>query len=448
MISTNNPVTAFHTASMFQQIDLGVILRLSFDVFQEESVGVMLGWLADMSASVIGGDENLFRRLLWTALNEKRLNRPGGQGTRLASDLLELSLNPNETKRIDWMMLLDARLWKQAKFNMRQIYANIYSLDWDVKKGLACRFAFNYVRMLEHYMFHEKDSDMNLIFCMTYMVFGNGDACAYAAEHSELLTKVIQVAQSWYTNQMVSTMQIPVPPQNIQGLRVTPESLAFKHKRGITIFSHARVLFRHKAIQRLMIDQPQYFTHAVELLNMFVGLQPQRRETGEHVEYEVEWTRPFSLLGEIAKASRELGEAFKFATPQRLLTSLADVATRIMDDIMLSSSTLDADKYQRPNTHQVRNVLAPGSDFTCIEGNMLQTKAFSFHHYLNLLYAEMFKRIKDVIPFDEEGRYDGSNLTDLVDDVILGGPGETRAEWYKLLLMEWPLQSELMDLLL
>ena len=126
---------------MFQQIDLGVTMRSGSDVFREEAVGLIISWLADLSASSIGGDEDLFRRLLAGALREPRINKSGGHGTPLPPDLESLAAGNKwgggEPRRVDWLMQVDARLWKQAKWELRQIYAHLYGLDWDVRKDLG-----------------------------------------------------------------------------------------------------------------------------------------------------------------------------------------------------------------------------------------------------------------------------------------------------------------------
>jgi len=139
MITSPNPVSAFHTASMFQQIDLGVTLRSAADTFKEEVAGMLIGWLADMCQSTIGGDEDTFKRLVAQSLLEPRPIKNGG-GTPVPSDLRALherSMMRKDVMRIDWLFQLDARLWKKAKWDLRSIYSGLYCLDWDVKKEMG-----------------------------------------------------------------------------------------------------------------------------------------------------------------------------------------------------------------------------------------------------------------------------------------------------------------------
>ena len=126
---------------MFQQIDLGVTLRSAADTFKEELVGTIITWLADMCRSTIGGDEDVFKRLLARALCDTKLVKGAGHGTPISLDLRKLewdrTYTGQESKRIDWLMQLDVRLWKKAKWDLRSIYAGLYSLEWDVRKELG-----------------------------------------------------------------------------------------------------------------------------------------------------------------------------------------------------------------------------------------------------------------------------------------------------------------------
>ncbi|KAK4688583.1 hypothetical protein P7C73_g1533, partial [Tremellales sp. Uapishka_1] len=140
MLTTSSPVTAFHTASMFQQIDLGVSLRLSADAFKEEIVGTLIDWLSDLCDSTVGNDQEYVSRLVAKALLEPRVGTTmrGGTTATIADDLSDLQYDRgmigHQARRIDWMFQLDVRLWKKPKFQMRQIFTTIFTLGTEIKK--------------------------------------------------------------------------------------------------------------------------------------------------------------------------------------------------------------------------------------------------------------------------------------------------------------------------
>ena len=256
---------------------------------------------------------------------------------------------------------------------------------------------------------------------------------------------MLNVAHAWYTNQVVNG-RLTIPPKDIDrsnaadAARLETDSPAFRGKKGNTVFGHLRALFRHEEMQRLIVRNPQMFTRTVYFLKMFVGLQTQQKEHGEHVEYEVEWPRSFAILGELAKCCRELGEAFQYAEIQQLLGNIVTVSNRVLRDMMLMSHTLDPEKYARPVETDVLDVLVHGSRFTLIKEDVSVIRAFSFHHYMNLLFAEMIKSLRKSLA-QLDLRYRQSDLRYTIESSVLQSTGTVDCERMKLMLIEYPMQS-------
>ncbi|KAK4688582.1 hypothetical protein P7C73_g1532, partial [Tremellales sp. Uapishka_1] len=295
---------------------------------------------------------------------------------------------------------------------------------------------------MEHYLFQDRDLDTQLAVSTAYMVLGNGMACAWATTRNRLYYTVIDVIHSWYTNQTTMNHLI-VPPEDIERADRSPEARldydtpAFRGKKGLALFGHVRALFKHEQMQKLVIAQPGLFGRIVAFINMFVGLQPQGREQVTHAEFEIDWPRSFSILGEMAKLCRELGYAFRLATPEQLVSSLSSISNRILLDIMLMSNTLDPDRYTRPSEHDVVDVLVPGSKHTLIKQNMSRVEAFSFHHYLHYLFAEMMKGTKRCFLLDE----DEFTFKMAIDQYVFRNPPPGDLERMKLMLIEYPMQK-------
>lgn len=116
---------------MFQQIEMPVTLRHAHDVYMEEAAGVIIAILTDLCESHLNGDPDVFSILLGIVLAQ---DRPVELQGRLPPDI---KFRPSPFVRdsyfrplkLDWLFLLDGRLWKVAKFNMRQLYARIYTVS-------------------------------------------------------------------------------------------------------------------------------------------------------------------------------------------------------------------------------------------------------------------------------------------------------------------------------
>lgn len=295
------------------------------------------------------------------------------------------------------------------------------------------------MRISEHYLFHDKEFDSNLLFNVAYGVFGSGQACVYATEKCGLLQVIFDIAQSWYTDQ-IHEKSLIIPPAPVPSLPI--DKHVYRSKKGLTIFGHLRMFLRHEELQRFIVSHPDQFSRCLDFFNMFVGMQPQKREMEQHVEYEIEWPRTFQVLGDLAKSCRELGEAYQHSDANQLLTAMRSAASRIFSDLMLVSTTLDPARFSRPVEVLVSGVLARDSSFSLIHNYMPHIDAFSFHHYIHLLFAELAKSLTSAIPW-QDGKWNGLDLNQVIERYIFGSPNDEDAARMKLMILEWPMQSKL-----
>jgi len=425
---------------MLQQIDIGVTLRNAADVYKEEVVALLLQWLSDMCKVVVCGEDDLVRKYVAMALFQPRHMLPSmSEGTPLAPDLADLDVGPDRTQplRFDWLMRLDVRLWRRAKWQLREIYSGIFVLGPEVKHQFASRYSANYGHTFEHYLYQDRD-DSSLTFSMSYMLLGRSAACGTAIVDSKLLGSVLDTAFRYYSVPAIK------PPSHDHDDELTEtndrfdiESPAFRGKKGLTLLSHLRALLKYREVKAQLVHSPSLFKKTLNFLNHFVGLQSQRRELERHVEYEIDWVKSISVLPDLTKLAREFGEALQTATPGELLQAMHIVLSRIIYDITLVSSTLDPEHYEHPAWHQAINILVPGTSYTLVDVDVIRINGFSFHHYMHLVFAEMLKSIRPVCY--DEGQTDLS-FTDLVEHQIIRG--ENDKEKSKLLLIEWPMQSK------
>ena len=247
------------------------------------------------------------------------------------------------------------------------------------------------------------------------------------------------MAQAWYTNKYSFTsLGLEVPHD--QFVRLDTSLPCFRHKKGLAVFQHIRAVLRHKEMHGLIVSETTQFQVLVEFINLFVGIQTQRRETGDHVEYESDWPRAIQVMSELARVCRDLGSAFRSANKQQLIDGMAHIANKILHDIMLFSQTLDPIQYKPPTEIEIHGVLSPDSSYVIIQNDMSRIEAFSFHHYLHYLLAEMMKAIPSIIPF-VDGRWKGRTLSDFMRDAVFRMPSEQEHEQFKGILIEWPLQK-------
>lgn len=395
LIVTHLDTVAYHTASMIQQIDIGVTLHNANDVYKEEVVGLLLQWLSEMCKVTICGEEDLVRRYVAMALFQARSPKSQeDEGTPLAPDLADLETSGSDAMRFDWLMRLDVRLWKRAKWQLREIYAGIFVLGWDIKRELATRYSINYGHTFEHYLYQDRD-DSSLAFSMSYMLLGRSSACGEAIVESQLFRSVLETAFNYYSMKVASKDDDLASTSDVQ--RFDIDSHAFRGKKGLTLLSHLRALLKYKEVKAQIVRDQALFERTLVFLNHFVGLQSQRRELDRHVEYEIDWVKSISVLPDLSKLAREFGESFQQSDPERLIKAISMVERRIIDDQTLKSTTLDRALYSLPVWAVVENVLRPGTSYNCLEVNVARITGFSFHHYMHLVLAEMLKAYAPVL---------------------------------------------------
>jgi E3 ubiquitin-protein ligase UBR1 len=126
--AAESPTTAFFLANMFQQIDVPVSLRHAHDTYQESVASTLLEWLADICACHVAGDPDLTTQIMAQVLREEMVPAPN---SHIAADLKHKMLDlaePEPVSRLEWMFVIDSRLWNQPKMLVKQIYAKMMTV--------------------------------------------------------------------------------------------------------------------------------------------------------------------------------------------------------------------------------------------------------------------------------------------------------------------------------
>lgn len=122
-------VRLLEIARAIQQIDLGVTIRRAYDTFREQTAGVIIEWLMDLTKARLGTDAVVLREVIAKELLASRRN---GHGARPLSDIS----NPT---RIDYLFLDHTKLWKKPRLSLKEVYAAVLSLSRDHKIAIGER---------------------------------------------------------------------------------------------------------------------------------------------------------------------------------------------------------------------------------------------------------------------------------------------------------------------
>lgn len=105
---------------MLAGIDLSCSTRRAEDVWNEEVAGLGIGWLRDLCACEIGGEGGVLMEVVAKVMLER------GEGG-----------NGNELSRFQRLVGVDARLWKEARKGLVEIYVMLLGVSAEVKKEIS-----------------------------------------------------------------------------------------------------------------------------------------------------------------------------------------------------------------------------------------------------------------------------------------------------------------------
>jgi hypothetical protein len=130
VMTPSSPTVAFYLANMFQQIDVPVSLRHSYDSYQESVASTLLDWVTDICDCHVAGDPDLTTQIMAQVLREDKFARAN---SRIAPDLRRMLRNTDDARtrvwsRLDWMWIIDSRLWKQPKLTTKALYAKMMTV--------------------------------------------------------------------------------------------------------------------------------------------------------------------------------------------------------------------------------------------------------------------------------------------------------------------------------
>lgn len=286
-----------------------------------------------------------------------------------------------------------------------------------------------------------------------------------ACEKLGLLSTMVEVLEAWYRHLPGDYRDaIPLAPDSSRDSAVREihlRHLGHKNKKGIYLLTHLRTLLELDDVAN-WVGITQVFVHRVnQFADLFIGMQPQTHETEHHVQYEVDWYKPFNMMSELAKLMRQLGECYQNSSLGEICELIRSSVARIINDINLWSDVLDQAKTDSPLWREVKITYTDGTAYP-VGGTTLKlivtalhgVEGFSFHHYNHYFLGQMIESLARVFG-QHLPKIDFPNMLTMVlatdedeyDDFTRYNGGELRYNVEKafvntLLMIEQPLASE------
>ena len=207
--------------------------------------------------------------------------------------------------RIDWLLLYDLRLWKQARIDLRDLLISSVVSVPQFKRILGLRFAGLYGVLAQLYLVADREFDHSIV-NLSVQLFTVPSITQEIVERGNFITTLFSIVYTFLTKRTVKH------PWEVGG----DETLNFEHggvtnRRMCHFFQDIKHLMCSDFIQSQLQSQGRYLLQFLDLVRLPQGICPNTRAVGEHVEYESDtWIAAQLLTKEINKLVRQFSEIF------------------------------------------------------------------------------------------------------------------------------------------
>lgn len=240
--------------------------------------------------------------------------------------------------------------------------------------------------MIDSYLLVDREAETSIKF-FALDLFTVPSVSAFLVQKKAIHSRILAVIAGFFTNQ-IANKRITFPPDTTATMDV--EAYPFRSKRYMPIFSDIRYICNNHKVQTLISSDTVAITEFVSVCAMFMGIQPNKRARGNHVEYESDyWINVFNVTLSLSRVVKAFGEAFSASTTSALISCIGAVMSQILRVINMVEERLDRMQYFAPSFHAVSFNKAT---YHVIAFDVL-TGWISFHNSPHWLLAELFKQI-------------------------------------------------------
>ncbi|KAF0448599.1 putative ubiquitin-protein ligase UBR2 [Gigaspora margarita] len=242
--------------------------------------------------------------------------------------------------RLDKLLLLDLRLWKEARAGLRELYIGSLIVNREYKKILGIRFARNYVKLAKAFLTPDREPEHSIVL-FSVQLFTVPSISTVLVTQYNFLSTIFTILHTFFTSDTVGG------PINLHA-KIDCDSDSFKNRRYFHIFQDLRYIISNDIVKKAVPKQLHYLTQYLNLITLFQGMNPNVRATQQHVEYENDsWVNAFNATLQIAKSCRQYSECYAGDTATLCMTihtvlrKLYEICVRNDDDTDKMDETSD-----------------------------------------------------------------------------------------------------------
>lgn len=332
-----------HRARKMSVIGLAVTIRPAFDVFCEEIAHHLIALIKDFSEAVVylpsetqgalqlTAEASIPKLLVTSALLAPwpMSSRPWQKEAEFPRHMSKAWHDAEDLNKMDGMLLLDQKLWKEARVWVRGWFLSIVATKQG-RRAFAASFAEQYAKVMETFVLHEREPEHSIVM-MTVQVFTVPSVATELVTRNDFLRRLVEVLHSVYTGGLRTDMGQLCLPSPRPSTRADPATTLVKPTACRHIYQDVKYLLQSDGVKYLITTDPQHLAYYIDFLSLFHAFFPEARQLGSHVEFETElWIAVFQVLQSIARQVKLFGEAYEQASPGATFQALNYTARRIL----------------------------------------------------------------------------------------------------------------------
>ncbi|TGZ78610.1 hypothetical protein EX30DRAFT_322180 [Ascodesmis nigricans] len=213
--------------------------------------------------------------------------------------------------RLDWLIMFDLRLWKQARTDLRDLYIGTVVAIPEFKRILGLRFAGLYTALSELYLIADREPEHSII-NLSLQMLTTPTITAEVVRKGNFFSNLMAILYTFLTTRQVGWPKDVNPDATLAfdgGSNTNP----LTNRRMYRFFHDLRHLFGSEYVHQCLREEQSRTLQFLDLVRLHQGICPNQRAIAEHVEYEADaWISAAVITREVNKLARMFANAFKW----------------------------------------------------------------------------------------------------------------------------------------
>ncbi|PVU91157.1 hypothetical protein BB561_004551 [Smittium simulii] len=213
--------------------------------------------------------------------------------------------------RLDWFLMVDLQLWKEARGGLRELYMATMMLDQEYKMQMSISFGKNYPRLTNAFLTQDQGPEHSVLLFSVQLFTVPTLSVALVREYGFLYT-VLRMLKNFFIK--------PTPKHLRQNGIILCDTESFRNRRYFHIFHDMRYLASALSVPEWIATEKQFLNAYLGFIALFQGMSPNKRMQVSHVEFEDDtWVHAFNVTLQVAKSCRQFADCYNGYLPELAL---------------------------------------------------------------------------------------------------------------------------------